>query len=155
MRIERSTAKDDSASSVTVEIPVSSEADGYAVLTYVFAVIEGSSASSDQGLADALNDALSARTTDGCECVATANTSATDAQVSIFAVSAVLARMMLYRGVRQMLLFHVESESGLRNSDSLSVSKFQNSCSRIPSPDRCFVLPSYRRPQTQLLLFAT
>lgn len=59
------------ASTVTVEIPVDSETQGYSVLTYVIAVVEGSSISADQGLTAALNTALASRTTDGCDCVAT------------------------------------------------------------------------------------
>lgn len=65
--------EDDSSSSstVTVEVDVASEADGYAVLTYILSVVEGSSSEGDgQGLATALNEALEGRTTDGCLCVA-------------------------------------------------------------------------------------
>lgn len=62
---------EDTDSRVTVEISVDSETHGYAVLTYVIAVVDGSSATADTGLAAALNDALQSRYTDGCECVAT------------------------------------------------------------------------------------
>lgn len=41
------------------------------MLTYVIAVVDGSSAAADAGLALALNDALQSRFTDGCVCVAT------------------------------------------------------------------------------------
>lgn len=51
--------------SVTVEISVTSESHGYAVLTYVLATVEGAASSADQGMASALNDALASRTTDG------------------------------------------------------------------------------------------
>ena len=77
MKIDRSetaTGDDvDRSSSVSVEISVASEADGYAVVTYVNAVAEGSSASADEGLAAALNSALQSRTTEDCRCVATDN----------------------------------------------------------------------------------
>lgn len=59
-------------STVTVEISVSSETDGNAVLTYIMSVVEGSSTSAGQGgLTAALNTALERRTTDNCMCVAT------------------------------------------------------------------------------------
>ncbi|CAM9340391.1 unnamed protein product, partial [Hapterophycus canaliculatus] len=65
-------------STITTEIVVASEADGYAVLTYIISVGEGSSGGSSgsagagdgQGLTAALNEALQGRTTDGCICVA-------------------------------------------------------------------------------------
>lgn len=67
--------EDDSSSTVTVEVDVASEADGYAVLTYILSVVEGSSSEEDgQGLATALNEALERRTTDGCLCVAIPDT---------------------------------------------------------------------------------
>lgn len=66
---------------------MSSEADGYAVLTYVLTVVEDSSSSYDQGLSAALNEALSRRTTDGCECVvnsfAVNNANSTPVQASL------------------------------------------------------------------------
>lgn len=64
----------DNDSTVTVEIAVGSETDGYAVLTYILSVVEGSSAASSSGgrvgLTEALNAALESRTTTGCICVA-------------------------------------------------------------------------------------
>lgn len=73
------------SSTITVEIVVASEADGYAVLTYVLSSVEGSSSSSGAGgagsstgagvepggsLTSALNEALQGRTTTNCLCVA-------------------------------------------------------------------------------------
>lgn len=53
---------------MTVEISVDSEADGYAVLTYVIEVVDGSASTGDEGLSAALNEALGSRTTEDCEC---------------------------------------------------------------------------------------
>lgn len=80
VKVARSAEEDDEghfSSTVTVEIPVASEADGYAVLTYVLAIVEGSSTTTDRDLTVALNDALSRRTVDGCECIIIASTTST------------------------------------------------------------------------------
>ncbi len=96
VRIDHPAADDigGDSSAVAVEIAVASEADGYAVLTYVLSVVDddgggggggsGGNSSSASGLEDddqgedgqgglvaALNAALRGRTTDGCICVAT------------------------------------------------------------------------------------
>lgn len=80
VKIDHPAAADNvDSSTVTVEIVVASEADGYAVLTYVLSVAEGSSISSSstgagggsgRGLSSALNEALQGRTTENCLCVA-------------------------------------------------------------------------------------
>lgn len=72
MKIDHPAGDDnEDSSTITVEVDVASEADGYAVLTYVLSVVEGSSSEGErQGLAAALNEALAGRTTDGCLCVA-------------------------------------------------------------------------------------
>ena len=86
VKIDHPAAADNvDSSTVTVEIVVASEADGYAVLTYVLSAVEGSSSSGGGGgggsstgagvepgggLTSALNEALQGRTTTNCLCVA-------------------------------------------------------------------------------------